>query len=197
MWIYGAGGFGRETHDACLAAGVVVDGFLDDTPPDKQLRGLPVVRPGDVEPAPFVVAIADPQTRARLYRELVGFGWQPVTVEDPRAVIGTGATIGAGSILLATAFVSCDVVLAEATHLNYGVTIGHDVRAEFCTTVLPGANVGGSVELGQEVLVGSGAQVLQGVRIGRHAVIGAGAVVTSEVASGTTVVGVPAAPVER
>ncbi len=196
MWIYGAGGFGRETHDACRAAGLDVTGFLDDGLAGQEVRRLPVRLPTDVGPAPFVVAIAEPTIRLRLHEELVDDGWSPVTVADPRAVVGEGSSIGDGSIVLATAFVSCDVRLGLATQLNYGVTIGHDTVGGRAVTVLPGANVGGTVTLGDAVLVGSGAVVLQGLAIGGDAVVGAGAVVTSAVVSGTTVVGVPARPVD-
>lgn len=194
MWIYGAGGFGRETHDACLAAGIAVDGFLDDGPAGASVRSLPVRRAADVAPASFVVAIADPSIRSRLHRSLGEVGWHAVSVIDPRAVVGTGTTIDDGSVVLPTAFVSCDVRLGAGTHVNYGATIGHDVVCGTAVTVLPGAHVGGAVTLGDGVLVGSGAVILQGRTIGDGAVVGAGAVVTSDVTPGSTVVGVPARP---
>ncbi len=194
MWIYGAGGFGRETLDACRAAEIDVEGFVDDGLAGGEVRGLPIVGPDDASPGRFVVAIADPAIRARLHRSLVDDGWEPVSVVDPRAVVGTDSAVGPGSIVLATAFVSCDVTLGAATQLNYGVTIGHDVTADGFTTVLPGANVGGSVTLGEGALVGSGAQILQGLTVGEGAVVGAGAVVTGDVDAQTTVVGVPARP---
>ena len=194
MWIYGAGGFGRETHDACIAAGLGVDGFLDDSG-EASLRDVPVVSANEVEPTEFVVAIADPAVRLRLHRRMIDDGWRPVSVMDPRAVIGSGSSVGIGSVVLATAFVSCDVTLGVATHLNYGVTVGHDVVGRDGVTVLPGARVGGTVSLGEGVLVGSGAVILQGLAVGREATIGAGAVVTRGVWRGATVVGVPARPI--
>ncbi len=194
MWIYGAGGFGRETHEASVGAGLAVEGFLDDGETGATVRSLPVRRYDDVDAGSFVVAIADPAIRRRLHDRLVGDAWTPVSVIDPRSTLGTGSDLGPGSIALATAYVSCDVTMGAATQLNYGVTIGHDVVAGDCVTVLPGANVGGSVRLDDGVLVGSGAVVLQGLHIGAGATIGAGAVVTHDVAAGATVVGVPARP---
>lgn len=196
MWIYGAGGFGRETLDACGAAGIEVEGFLDDARAGATAVRRPVRRPTDVSPGHFVVAIADPAVRLRLHASLVVDGWEPRTVLDPRATIGIRSTVGEGSIVLATAYVSVDVSLGPATHLNYGVTIGHDAVGGAGVTVLPGANVGGTVSLGEGVLVGSGAVVLQGLSVGAAAVVGAGAVVTRSVDAGATVVGVPARALE-
>jgi maltose O-acetyltransferase len=48
------------------------------------------------------------------------------------------------------------------------------------------------LRIGNNVWIGAGVTVLKGVTIGANALIGAGAVVTRDVASGATVVGVPA-----
>jgi acetyltransferase-like isoleucine patch superfamily enzyme len=46
-------------------------------------------------------------------------------------------------------------------------------------------------------MIGTGAVILNGVHIGDRAKIGAGAVVTRDVAPDTTVVGIPARPVNQ
>lgn len=51
--------------------------------------------------------------------------------------------------------------------------------------------------LGNNVIVGAGAKVLGGITIGDNARVGANAVVVNAVAADTTVVGIPARPVER
>ncbi len=51
--------------------------------------------------------------------------------------------------------------------------------------------------LGNGVIVGAGAKVLGGITVGDNARIGANAVVVKAVAANTTVVGIPARPVER
>lgn len=51
--------------------------------------------------------------------------------------------------------------------------------------------------IGNNVIVGAGAKVLGGITVGENARIGANAVVVGAVAANTTVVGIPARPVER
>lgn len=197
MWIYGAGGFGRETHEACEAAGIQVDGFVDDALAGTCLRELPVISGDDVRTrskASYVVAIADPTTRLQIHNRLRQSGLHPTSVIDPRAHISPRAMLGPGAVVLATAFISTDVALGEAAHVNYGVSVGHDTSAGPAFTLLPGARVGGTVSAGNGVLVGSGAVVLQGISLGDEAIVGAGAVVRDHVERAATVVGVPARP---
>ena len=51
--------------------------------------------------------------------------------------------------------------------------------------------------IGNNVIIGAGAKVLGAITVGDNARIGANAVVLQPVASGTTVVGIPARPIER
>jgi serine O-acetyltransferase len=51
--------------------------------------------------------------------------------------------------------------------------------------------------IGNNVIIGAGAKVLGAILIGDNARIGANAVVVSPVPAGTTVVGIPARPVEQ
>jgi serine O-acetyltransferase len=50
--------------------------------------------------------------------------------------------------------------------------------------------------IGPGARIGTGAKVLGGVKVGENAQVGANAVVLDDVAPGTTVIGVPARPVE-
>src|SRR4051794_13416717 len=97
LFIVGAGGFGRETYDAVLAAcdGTEPVVFCDHALAGEKTRGLPIVHPEEVDDD-FVVAISDPDVRARLSAELEGRGLTPRTIVHPRAVIGPETVLGAG-----------------------------------------------------------------------------------------------------
>ncbi|MEO6187102.1 MAG: serine acetyltransferase [Steroidobacteraceae bacterium] len=60
-----------------------------------------------------------------------------------------------------------------------------------------GSNGRGVPVLGGHVDVGAGAKIIGAIKIGDHAIVGANAVVTSDVAPGTTVVGIPARPLPK
>ena len=196
LYIVGAGGFGRETLDACLAAGIPVTAFADDRLVAGKVRGLPVT-PVTSLPAGIavIVAIADAAARRYLANRLTTRDERTLaTVIHPRAVIAPETDIAPGSVVLANAHVSSSCCLASQVQINYNATVGHDAHLDGDVTVLPGANIAGATHLERGVTIGSNACVLQGLRIGAGATVGAGAVVTRDVAPGAVVTGVPARP---
>lgn len=195
LYITGAGGFGRETLDALLAAEETAAAFLDDLLAGGHCRGLKILLPDEAPPGEeFVVGIADPVARRRLAAVLTERGLTPRTVVHPRAIVGPETTVGPGSVILGGAHVSSSISLGAHVQINYNATIGHDAVLGDFVTVYPGANISGAVHLEAGVTVGSNACVLQGLRVGTASFIGAGAVVTRDVEGGVTVVGAPARP---
>lgn len=86
-------------------------------------------------------------------------------------------------------------------HLGLGIvlhkdcTIGNNVRIDQNVTI-GGRKGPGAPHIGNNVRIGAGAKVLGAITIGNNVKIGANAVVVKDVASNTTVVGIPAKPIE-
>ena len=114
---------------------------------------------------------------AHLGRFLTGIEIHPAAQIGRRLIIDHGM----GVVIGETAEIGDDV------YLYHQVTLGgtSSARGKRHPTI------------GNNVIVGAGAKVLGGITIGENARVGANAVVVEAVAANTTVVGIPARPVER
>jgi len=114
---------------------------------------------------------------AHLGRFLTGIEIHPGAIIGRRVIIDHGM----GVVIGETAVIGDDV------YLYHQVTLGgtSSQRGKRHPT------------LGNDVVVGAGAKVLGAITIGDGARVGANAVVLEPVAAGTTVVGIPARPVDR
>ncbi|RZA32254.1 MAG: acetyltransferase [Lysobacteraceae bacterium] len=215
--IVGAGGHGREILqlirdiNAALApaaptwdcAGFLVDAGFDAPP---TIAGLPVL--GDLAwlaanpDAAVVVAVGAPAARKRLVRRIRALGSTPCVkafpvLVHPRAWIGAGVELGAGSVVCAGAMLTTDIRLGEHVHVNVGCTLAHDDVLEDFVTLAPGVHLAGNVLLGEGVELGIGSTVIPRARVGAWSVVGAGAVVTANIDADCTAVGAPARPIKR
>jgi acetyltransferase-like isoleucine patch superfamily enzyme len=105
-----------------------------------------------------------------------------------------GASVGSGVSwgLEATP----DVFWPELLTIGEGAIVGYDATL-LCHEFLQAEYRLGEVVVGERAMIGAGAIVLPGVEIGAGAQVGANSLVTRDVPPGATVVGVPAAPVDR
>ncbi|MBR6593617.1 MAG: acetyltransferase [Clostridia bacterium] len=197
LLIIGAGGHGRVVADIAKLRGYENVGFLDDRSDGGAVDGYPVL--GDTnafeaykENCAFIVAIGDNCARRRLYEKLRLGGGETVSLCHPNAVVAEGVQIGKGTVIMAGAVVNTGASIGNGVILNTCCSVDHDcVVGDFCH-VSVGAHLAGTVNLGENVLVGAGATVIQNVDICADCVIGAGAVVIKDVKESGTYLGVPA-----
>ncbi|MEM0945617.1 MAG: acetyltransferase, partial [Pseudomonadota bacterium] len=124
------------------------------------------------------------------------------SVTAPTAIVGENVEIGPGFVLSDFSMLTTDLRVGQGFHANMYAYVAHDCVVGDFVTLAPRASVNGRVVIEDDVYIGAGATILQGkpgkpITIGRGAVVGAHALVTRDVAPGTTVVGVPAKPLER
>lgn len=107
----------------------------------------------------------------------------------PAASIGDGLVIDHGM----------GVVIGETAEIGNNVTLYHDVTLGGISPAedsISQKDTKRHPTLADGVIVGSGGQILGPITVGRNARVGANAVVVRDVAQDTTVVGVPAKPVQ-
>lgn len=127
-----------------------------------------------------------------------GFGYRPSA--DRRSLvkiphigsveIGNGVEIGANSCVDRGKFSA--TVIGDGTKIDNLVQIGHNCRIGRCCVIAACTGVGGSVTMGDGVMVGGCSAFKDHTTIGNGARIGGGSGVTADVPAGQTVVGYPA-----
>ncbi|HEX7491573.1 MAG TPA: hypothetical protein VF337_07695 [Candidatus Limnocylindrales bacterium] len=200
--IVGAASFAEEVSDLAASAGVEVAAWIEglDRSAADGTHDPPILWLDDqaqFEPdLPILPAIGSVE-RMGIVRRLVSEGRQLATLVHPTAVISASAVIEAGCVVFPLVVVGARSHIGEGTVLNRGSLVGHHTEIGPYSFLGPGANVAGKVTLGTQVHIATGAIVRDRITVGDRATVGMGAVAVKDVAEGITVVGVPAAPMER
>lgn len=206
--IVGAGGHAHVVADIlrqAAAAGqdVYPLGFLDDAPglTGARIQGLPVLGAlADLSSIPHdavIVAIGDNATRQRLFTTLQAAGEHFAVARHPASILASDVVLGPGVMVCAGAIAGPASSIGANTILNTGCTVDHHAIVGEHVHIAPGVHMGGEVSVGAGALIGIGAVVLPRRRVGAWAVVGAGAVVIDDVPAHSTVVGLPARPLQR
>lgn len=188
--IIGAGGFGREVSRVLDYYKIMNVLYVEkEYNPLLKFRDISEI----TREMEALICIGDPKTRRRI-RETYSLNYS--YYKHPRANVYSKYRIP-GVIICASANVTCDIKLGEHVHINKSAVVGHDCEIGGYTTISPNCSLSGKVKIGEGVFLGSNSVVLAGITIGAGAIVGAGAVVTKDVASGITVVGIPAKEVRK
>jgi sugar O-acyltransferase (sialic acid O-acetyltransferase NeuD family) len=143
-----------------------------------------------------IVAVGINATRARLLDWLEAQGIEIVSIIHPSALVSPSAEIGAGVFIAPGAVIGAEARLERGAIVNTAASVDHDCVIGDCAHIGPGAHLCGEVTIGARTLVGVGASVRPCTAIGADCRIGAGAAVVGTVPDGSTMVGVPARPLQ-
>jgi sugar O-acyltransferase (sialic acid O-acetyltransferase NeuD family) len=206
LLLIGSGGFARETAEAVAAVNRVAPswdllGFLDDDPGRQGtlVDGLPVLGPTsavhDHPEAHVLVCTGRPSnyvSRRMIVERLALDEDRHPTVVHPTASVGASCRIGPGSVLLAHAVLTADVVVGRHVVVMPHVVLTHDTRVGDWATLGAGVRVGGGAHIHDNAYIGAAAALKEGIAIGELAMVGMAAVVTADVPPRRLYYGMPA-----
>jgi len=206
--IIGAGGFGREVLALMQSVNSVkqafnIVGFIDDgIDLGTKIGAISVI--GKVEDLAkldveaVVLAIGNSKVRERVAEKLPR-NIQTPNVIHPSVILenATSIKLGKGCVICAGNILTTDITIGNFCVFNLSSTIGHDAEIADFVSIMPGVNVSGGAKIERGVYIGTGAKLIKSSIIGSYSTIGAGAVVDCDVETRTTVVGVPAKPLNK
>ena len=206
--ILGASGLGKAAMEAFESNDVVVYGFLDDKAEREGEAIGQVTVLGTLEDNSYFdligkdceafIATTEIELRKGLVESLTTEKkTMPVNSIHKSSLIAESAAIGHGNYIGPAAVIGSNATIGNHLVINSGAIIDYDVKIGDFSQVGAGTVINAGVVIGKEVFVGSGVTIVSGVKIGKGARIGAGSVVIADVATGSTVFGNPAKPVEK
>ncbi len=204
LFIYCAGGFGKEVMDVARRAAAhaywqeVV--YIDDFCETATRYGARVfafdaachwLRENAGE---AVIASGEPEVRATLRAKLEGRGVALGTVIDTTTVVADTARIAPGVVITPLCSISSEAVIHTNACINTMAIVGHDVVVGENTVVSSMVNLGGGTRIGKNSYIGMGALLKEGITIGDNTIVGMGSVVYNDIPDNVIALGNPARP---
>ena len=206
VMIYGASGHGKVIADIIERNQVEVLGFVDDdySKWGKLFFGYRVwggeeylTQLTKKEKISIIIGVGDNHTRRKIKEKLDRQNIYFERAVHPSAQLGRGISIGEGTVVMANSVINSDSCIGDHCIINTTVTIDHDCIISDFVHLSPGAHLSGSVQIDSFSWIGLGASVINNIHVAEQAVVGAGAVVIRNVEPNTTVVGNPAAILQK
>lgn len=206
LLLIGAGGFARETAEAVRAINAAggtwnLLGFLDDRPEltGTVVTGVPVIGPieraREHPDARLVICTGRPDdyaSRPAIAQRLRFEDARYATLIHPTATVGASCAVGAGSVLLAHADLTADVVVGRHVAVMPQAVLTHDTRIGDWATIASGVRLGGGCRIGEGAYIGAGACLREDLSVGEWAIVGMGSVVTRAIPAKRLWYGAPA-----
>ncbi len=150
----------------------------------------------------FNILIGASKVRQKIWKFYIENQIKPTTLIASTADVNSNIQQIEGGTFCQNTLVTTDVKIGKGCQINIFSYIAHDCVIGDFVTFAPRVSCNGNVTIEDGAYIGTGAIIKEGSRknplvIGAGATVGMGAVVTSDVAPGTTVIGIPAKPLSK
>lgn len=205
LFIYCAGGFGREMMDvarrynAAHGRWQTID-FIDDICDAEERYGARVFRLEAVcerlaqTGGEIIIASGEPAGRASLRQRLAAQSMTLGTLVDASSLLVDSAAISPGLIVAPLCSISSDARIETNVAINTMSIVGHDVFIDEDSVISSMVNIGGKSRIGKRSYIGMGTLIKEGVTIGDDVIVGMGSVVYNDIPDGVIALGNPARP---
>jgi acetyltransferase EpsM len=182
-----------------------IRGFVDPQPCKETTTRLGIPRLGDDSVLSFLTdehlvlgigSVKVDPARERVVAKL-GAPDRWATIIHPFTSVSPTARVAAGVLILPGAVVCSGAIISEHAIINLGAKIDHDAYVGKFVHVAPQAALGGGSRVEDSAYVGMAAAIRDHVTVSAGTLVGMGAVVTNQFRAGSTLVGVPAKPIEN
>jgi sugar O-acyltransferase (sialic acid O-acetyltransferase NeuD family) len=208
LYIYCAGGFGKEVMDVARRLNVLKPQwsnihFLDDISFDSSKYGAKVYKLDDLLPSgavtrgEVVIANGEPVVREKLFDRLAANGVSMGVVVDVSTLVADTAILEPGVVITPLCSISSDARLNRNASVNTMSIVGHDVEIGENSVISSMVNIGGACKIGKNCYIGMGALIKESIVIGDNVIIGMGSVVYNDIPSDVIALGNPARPMRQ
>ncbi len=194
LLIVGAGGHAKVVCD--LAKNYYKTIVIADDNAKGELLGCSII--GNLEQVKkgekcdFIVAVGSNEVRERIFTELLEYGFTPISLIHPTAVIGEGVEIGVGSVVFAGAVINACAKIGVGCIVNTMASVDHDCEVGQFSHLAVASHFAGTVKCGKNCFFGTNSAVINNINICDSVIVGASATVVKDIVEQGTFVGTPA-----
>jgi sugar O-acyltransferase (sialic acid O-acetyltransferase NeuD family) len=209
LFIYCAGGFGREILDVARRANARTRrwtevALVDDAPGltgtkvhEARVVAFNELANEDRGTCEFVIGHGEPALRRLLLAKVDAAGFRMGQVIDESSIVSAYANVADGAVITPYCSVAVSARLGRNVALNTKAIIGHDIEIGDNCVISSLVNVGGACVVGADTYIGMGSSIKEGLKIGREVIVGMGSVVHHDIPDGMIAMGNPARPIRR
>jgi len=139
-----------------------------------------------------VIAIGDPEDRARCWEAALLAGLEPCMLVHQTATVAQSSVLGDGAIIGPFSYIGPLATIESNALVNVHSTVGHDGFLGHSSVLSPYAAILGKARCGSHSLLASRATILPGKELGSFSKLDAGTVMRSDAPDGSLVSGEPA-----